>query len=93
MMRELKREECRLVSGGIDTSNLHTVFVDAPPSTGGAILNFSSGLSRRQANEACDLVGGVAKIAKKNPVTKGISPTAACKNGVKATINAEACYA
>jgi len=90
-MRELKREEYGMISGGIDTTNLHAVFVDAPPSpsSGGFILVSSgNGLTRGQANEACGLIGGVAKLAKKSAASKFINVKNLCKTGVNATINA-----
>ena len=42
-MRELKREEYGMISGGIDTTNLHAVRVDGPASSDGGFYLSSSG--------------------------------------------------
>jgi len=84
-MRELKREEYGMISGGIDTTNLHAVFVDAPPSpsssTGSLQINLSTGLSKGGADHLCDVVGGAARLgAKADPALK--LATKVCKTGV-----------
>jgi len=86
-MRELKREEYSMISGGIDTSNMPKVFVNAPPPPNGVYIPSSgtgNGLSRGQANEACGPIGLAAKLgAKANPALKLAG--AVCKQGVTNT--------
>jgi len=84
-MRELKREEYGMISGGIDTTNLHTVRVDGSSSGNfGGYVDISSsgnGLSRVQANEACDSIGAAARLgAKANAALKLAGVV--CKQGV-----------
>ncbi len=84
-MRELKREEYGMISGGIDTTNLHTVRVDGSSSGGFGgyvdIYGSGNGLTRGQANELCGPLGLAARLgAKADPALKLAGKV--CKQGV-----------
>jgi len=88
-MRELKREEYGMISGGQATTDLppvHVVAIDPSSMTNLGSLAMGNGLSPTQAHEACLGIGVAGKVgAKGDPSVKTAGKL--CDNAVNTVVN------
>ena len=90
-MRALHENEFESVSGGIDTTTLHTVQVNGPSdsgtsdsSMGGYDTGGSNGISPNEGHLLCDLIGGIVGDKRVKDATLGtVAPAKKlCNQGV-----------